>query len=109
MAIKPQSLQVGDTVYDCHNERMGNTTMRAMAVRRVEIVSIESNNYGIRWNNNDPVRYVGPRYFEQSRIRRHPPEWVYRPLEGRICVLCHRREQEGHAWNCQHPKAKRGK
>lgn len=73
MAIKFDLVKVGDVLYDCHMQRMGNTTMRQMGTWRVVIT--EKREYGVMasWNWNPPS-YFPARIVE--RWRRSPRKKV---------------------------------
>jgi hypothetical protein len=106
MAVKFETIKAGDTLYDCSTYGVGNTTMRAMGcwVIRVILVNTSERNATITWNGN-PQQVKTERYFNQSSIRRFPPEWVKHPLDKATCRVCHRTKSQGHTDDCAHPKA----
>jgi hypothetical protein len=78
MAIKFERVKVGDTLWDYHSERAGNTTMRRWGNWPVQVVRIREDGSGAycRWNQN-PERFWSRRQVE--RLRRKPgPERGYR-------------------------------
>jgi hypothetical protein len=50
-------VKVGDILYDCHKQRMGNTTMRAMATFKVAVLEKHEDHCMVSWNYNRPERY----------------------------------------------------
>jgi hypothetical protein len=107
MAVKFDTLKPGDVLYDCHREKLGNTTMSALGIWHVyiKVVSLPERKALISWNGN-PDRWVPESYFLKSIIRKSPPEWSYRGLEGDTCYLCKAKKADGHLPTCKHPKAK---
>lgn len=110
MSVSFDTLKPGDTLYDCHRHKLGNTTMSVMGVWEVRVkeVNLAERKALISWNTN-PEKWVSERYFKEARIKRHPPEWSSRDIGGRTCYLCHAKESEGHLPTCKHPKAKKTK
>ena len=106
MAVKFETVKAGDILYDCHREKMGNTTMSALGVWRVRVVSVDATGAVVSWNTN-PARRVSPSYF--TSLRRFPPEWIYQHFRGYRCNMCHRHRDEGHSDTCTHPKAVRAR
>lgn len=47
----------GQVLYEVKRERMGNTTMRTTAVRRVIICDIGDHWFEASWNSNPPKRF----------------------------------------------------
>lgn len=64
-------IKVGDVLYDCHRQRMGNTTMTRMACFTVKVLEIDAENRRatVSWNDNRPVVYHEHRI---KRLRRTP-------------------------------------
>lgn len=52
-------LQPGQTVWDAHTHRMGNTTQRTLGVWevRIESVDVEKQTVVGSWNNNPPEKF----------------------------------------------------
>jgi hypothetical protein len=102
--MKIESLKPGDIVYDCHRQKMGNTTMSRMAVFRAKIISVdvEHEKAVVSWNGNSPTNMYGGQI---RRLRKSPPEWIYEPFSGTKCHMCRRTFEEGHHTECSHPKA----
>lgn len=73
MAVKFDSLNAGDTIYDLITIKMGNTTMRSKSVVSVQVLEIDKENrkVHIKWGNN-PSRWVGES--QLKRYRRKKPE-----------------------------------
>ncbi len=69
MAIKFDSVKVGDVLYDCHKRRMGNTTVRAMGTWTVKIVEKVEGGCWVSWNGN-ARQFYGTRKVE--KLRRSP-------------------------------------
>jgi len=105
VTVKFETLKAGEVLYDCHNELLGNTMCRGMSVWTIVVKSIDGNAAWVSWNGN-PDRRESRHYFEQSRIRRAPPEWVNNGLgSGRRCHFCREKQDNGHSSDCRHPKA----
>jgi len=71
MSIKLELIKAGDTLWDCHRYKMGNTTMSAMGSWPVYIVSIdyEKRSAVVKWNGNREQTYYGS---QLTRLRRSP-------------------------------------
>lgn len=105
--MKPSSIKAGDVLYSVSRHAVGNTTVRGTTVYRVLIVSIEDSGWAVaRWNGNEPRRYSP---HDISRLRRSPPEWSGDWINGYRCTLCRRKDKDGHAEDCPHPKAVRAR
>lgn len=54
MAIKWERVQAGQTLYDIHRERAGNTSMTRVGCWEVAVVSIDhaAGTARVRWNHN---------------------------------------------------------
>lgn len=104
MPVSISSLKVGETIYNCHRHKLGNTTASELGVWKIDILEVDLATRMVRvsWNNN-PSQWKGERYFEATTVRRSPPEWV----NGR-CYFCKARRHvpEGHAADCAHPKVR---
>lgn len=102
--IKIESLRVGDVLYDTHSERAGNTTMRVEGVWYCYVRAIDPAGQWIEisWNGNPARRYSAV----PSDFKRAPKEWVRSGLFGaRKCHFCSNSEPDGHAPDCDHPRA----
>lgn len=66
--IKP-----GDTLYDCHRTKMGNTTMSRMGCWEVKVIEVDTENRRAlcSWNTNKPEWWYERRL---SKLRRTPIE-----------------------------------
>jgi hypothetical protein len=106
MAVKFDTIKEGDTLYDCSTYGVGNTTMRAMGCWEIGVISVDgaTRSATITWNGN-PQEVKTERYFNQSSIRRFPPEWVKHPMDEATCRVCYRTQSKGHTDDCAHPKA----
>jgi hypothetical protein len=71
MAIKFDTIKVGDVLYDCHKTLMGNTKIRRMGCWSVKVLEIRPDNTGAMcsWNGNRATFY-SRRSLE--RLRRTP-------------------------------------
>lgn len=60
MAIKFELVKPGDTLYDYHAERAGNSTMRRWSNWPVEILAIDAvaQTARVRWNGNAAQTYT---------------------------------------------------
>lgn len=76
MAVSFDNIKAGDELWDCHMERMGNTTMRKMGAWSVLVVSIDhaKRRAVVRWNGNTP-KEVDAHYFR--KLRRIPAKGTY--------------------------------
>lgn len=104
MSIPVNKLVVGETLYDVHSHRMGNTTMREEGCWTARVVEVHAEavpQYAlIAWNGNPPRKV-----FYKTNYKRWPKEWIRRAFHGRVCALCHGREDDGHKDTCEHPRA----
>ena len=107
MTVAFTSLKVGDTIYDCHRHKMGNTTASELGIWKIQVLEINESERKalVSWNGN-PAQWKSERYFESTMIKRFPPEWVHR-IGGSFCHICGAKESEGHRETCKHPKAKK--
>jgi hypothetical protein len=64
-------IRVGETLYDCHMHRMGNTTMRKMGTWVVKVIAIypEKQTALVSWNGNRPEVWGLTR---MQKLRRTP-------------------------------------
>lgn len=99
MSVKFEKVTAGDTYYDCHRRRMGNTTMSKMGVWPIRVISVDhAAGFAMcSWNSNAATKYTAFRF---AKLRRHPPEWV-----NGYCYECGASKQEGHFKECTHPRA----
>lgn len=67
------ALKVGDVLYDCKMQKMGNVNMSRMAWWTVKIVSIdtETRSAMCSWNGNAPKRWHERKI---KSLRRSPPK-----------------------------------
>ncbi len=81
MTVKWETVKAGDTLWDVHSEREGNTTLRRMGSWAVEIVSIdhERGSAVVRWNSNEPKQWDRKLI---ERLRRSP--YKSRPQKDRF-------------------------
>jgi len=67
-----EKIKAGDVLYDVHNYRMGNTTIRSVGAWPVKIIELhpESQSATVSWNHNDdrPRRY-GRRDLERLKAK----------------------------------------
>lgn len=72
MAIKFEKVKEGDTLFDYHSERCGNTTLRRWGNWPVKIESIREDGSGaiVRWNVVNPPEFWPRRRVE--RLRKKP-------------------------------------
>jgi hypothetical protein len=54
MALKPESLRVGEVVFDVHRERAGNTMMTRLGWWTVKIIELRDGGAVVSWNGNKP-------------------------------------------------------
>jgi len=101
--IKITSLKPGDVVYDCHRQKIGNTTASELGVWTVKILDVDIERSIVRfsWNGNSPDVYHGKKF----SWRRWPPEWIPKVFGTTKCAICYRSMEEGHHPDCIHPKA----
>jgi hypothetical protein len=76
MAIDPNTLEVGETLYDKRRYRMGNTTMSHTAIYTSRVVSVEHDgdvliSAMISWNTN-PAEKMRPDRIRKRFYRFHP-------------------------------------
>jgi hypothetical protein len=74
MAVKWETVQAGDVLYDVHSYRMGNTTMRSMGCWEVRVRSIDhaKGTAVVSWNGNPPETW---RRYQIAKLRRKEPEF----------------------------------
>lgn len=105
MAINPDTVKAGDTLYKVVRRKAGNTTMSVESVDEAHILDIEQSERGRRFIVSKRYRSWLSEY-EVRRLRKSPPEWVYSMLfEPRRCHICHRNKEQGHSDTCDHPAA----
>lgn len=86
---KFETLKVGEKLYDCHRQKMGNTTMGAWGLWEVEIVGLDANEKRalVRLNGNRPQwwypdqlarlsRKIPKRYTDQQERRKRTGSWL---------------------------------
>jgi hypothetical protein len=105
MSVATNSVRVGDTLHDVHTYKMGNTTIRAEGHWMIHVTAVADDGSwaDASWNGNASKRYVGcfPKGWKTS-----PKEWIRQGLGGgRTCALCYANEKNGHAADCEHPRA----
>lgn len=101
--IKIESLKAGEVLYDTHIEQAGNTAMRREGVWECYVREVASDGkwVEISWNGNPAQRFrTVPKGYKRA-----PKEWVRSLFGGRKCYLCNKSESDGHAPDCEHPKA----
>lgn len=66
------TIKVGDTLYDCHKVKMGNTTMRRMGTWLVHVKEIDAEKRQalVSWNGN-PAKWWSER--QLAKLRRTKP------------------------------------
>ena len=71
--MRLEQLKPDQKVYDCHKQRMGNTTMTRMGTWTVKIVSVDLEKRGVyaSWNGN-PVQWYPERAVKKWRV--NPPK-----------------------------------
>ena len=103
--IKIESLKAGDVLYETRNGNVqaGNTTLRVEGVWEcyVREVARDGKWVEISWNGNPARRF----HSVPKGYKRAPKEWVRSLFGGRKCYLCGKSESDGHAPDCDHPKA----
>jgi hypothetical protein len=59
MMVAFNSIKAGDVLYDCHKQKMGNTTMTRMATFSVKVIEIDAAKRKAlcSWNGNKPNWY----------------------------------------------------
>lgn len=59
MPVKFEKVKSGDTLYDRHTYKMGNTNLRSIGEWRVKVLSIDpgSRTLIVTWNGNRPTTY----------------------------------------------------
>lgn len=103
-AIPIESLKVGDILHDVHRVQAGNVAASIDGHWEVRVTAIADDHTWIElsWNGNRPERHRSV----PSGYKRHPKEWIQGSLfGGRSCGICSRTEQNGHAPDCDHPRA----
>jgi len=103
MSIKTSEVKVGDVLHDVHTYQAGNTAMRLEGHWTAKITAVAEDGSWVEasWNGNTPRRYVS---VLPKSWKRTPKEWV-RGLGGRACTCCRKSEKDGHADDCDHPRA----
>lgn len=99
--MKIDSLKKGDVLHDVHTYTSGNTTMRVEGHWRVYVRDVDPDGkwVDLSWNGNRVERYTSV----PKGWKRHPKEWVRGGIDR--CALCHAKRTEGHAADCEHPRA----
>lgn len=70
--VAPNTVKAGDTLYDVHRERMGNTRMSRLGCWPVFIVEVYPDGSALaRWNGNAPRKYCP---MQLKRLRRSKPK-----------------------------------
>ena len=71
MAINPDTVQVGDVLWDCHKRRMGNTTVSEMSCWQVRVLEISEDRktFQCSWNTNPARTYYRSQI---AKLRRSP-------------------------------------
>jgi hypothetical protein len=66
------TINVGDTLFDCHTVKMGNTTMSRMACFSVKIIELhpESKSATVSWNGNAPKKFYTRQLEKLRRTRK---------------------------------------
>ena len=102
--IKIESLKAGDVLYDVHSERAGNTTMRREGVWECYVRAVDPNGQWVEISRNgNPARRFAavPRGYKRA-----PKEWILSELfSARRCHFCMMSKPDGHAPDCEHPRA----
>ena len=102
--IKIQSLKPGDVLYDVHSERAGNTTRRREGVWECYVRAVDPNGQWVEisWNGNPERRFAAV----PNGYKRAPKEWILSELfSARRCHFCMKSKPDGHAPDCEHPRA----
>lgn len=73
MAIKFDSINAGDVLYDCHRQKMGNTNMSQLGTWQVRVIEVDAEKRRAlcSWNTNPATWWSEKRL---SRLRRKRPE-----------------------------------
>jgi hypothetical protein len=102
--IKIESLKAGDVLYDVHSERAGNTTMRVERCWKCYVRAVDPAGKWVEISRNgNPARRFAA---VPQEYKRAPKEWVRSELFGaRSCYFCGNSESDGHAADCDHPRA----
>jgi hypothetical protein len=71
--VRRTTVRAGDTLYDVHRTKLGNTTMSELGWWRVEIKSIDPSGNGViaSWNGNTP-KWMS--WTQIERLRRSIPK-----------------------------------
>lgn len=80
VSIKFEKVKAGDTLYDVHRHKLGNTTMSELGLWTVKIITVDERGAHVSWNGNRaewwPKTKVSklyakppPSYLEQQRKR----------------------------------------
>lgn len=104
MALSIKDLKAGELLYDVHSERAGNTTMRCEGVWTARVKEVDPDGQWalISWNGN-PAHKM---YRVPSNYRRHPKEWIRSEIFASAkCYYCNHSKEQGHADDCDHPRA----
>ena len=80
--MKIEKIKPDMTVYDCHSQKMGNTTVRSLGIWTVKIVSVDVEKRVVRarWNGNEERSYFQSSYSKWTEkkpilIRTHVGGW----------------------------------
>ena len=86
MAVNPDTVEVGDVLWDCHRHKMGNTNMSEMGCWEVKVleVSADHKEFKVSWNMNPAKTYYRPQI---AKLRRFPAT----------------KKVHGRQWGCLHP------
>ena len=97
-----KDLKAGELLYDVHTYTAGNTTQRVEGCWFAKVIEVDPNGHWalISWNGN-PARKM---FRLPSSYSRHPKEWI-RGLLGTQCYCCDQSKEQGHADDCDHPRA----
>lgn len=85
MTIKFEKIQDGQTLWERHSYKVGNTTMRAWGVWRLKVLKKDDNGAEVSWNGNPP------RYW-------HRPQLEKCFAADPSCKEC--RKAKGHKYGC---------
>jgi hypothetical protein len=67
------TVKPGDTLYECHREKMGNTTMSRMGCWPLKVLEVHENHVVASWNGNPP------RSFSRFNVK----QWRRTPLKAK--------------------------
>lgn len=71
--VARSTVKAGDTLYDCHRYRMGNTSMTAMGTWNVKVTEVQERGVIASWNGN-PAKFFGWRTVEKWRRSKPKPK-----------------------------------